>query len=90
MKYRKKPIEVEAVQYDGNFRCLDIFAISEVKDFIIRRGDNGRPLIVIPTSEGEMICNIGDYIIREPFDKERKFYPCKQEIFEATYEKVED
>lgn len=28
-----------------------------------------------------MLANIGDWIIKEPFDKERKYYPCKEDIF---------
>ena len=35
--YRKKPVVIEAVQYDGNFRCLDCFSINEVKDFIVNK-----------------------------------------------------
>lgn len=90
MRYKKKPIIVEAVEYDGNFRCLDIFPLSEVKDFILRKNIKGEQELYIPTSEGNMLCNIGDYVIKEPFDKVRKYYPCKPDIFEKTYEKVDE
>jgi hypothetical protein len=86
MKYRKKPVVIEAVQYDGNFRCLDIFSINEVSHFIVSKDVNNKQCIKIPTLEGEMIASIGDYIIR---GVQGEFYPCKPDIFELTYEKVE-
>ena len=85
MQYRKKPVVIEAVQYDGNFRCLDIFPISEVSHFIISSDEKGNECIKIPTLEGEMIASIGDYIIK---GVKGEYYPCKPDIFEATYEKV--
>lgn len=84
-RYRKKPVVVQAVQYDGNFRCLDIFPMSEVSHFVVLRDKNGNECINIPTLEGEMIASIGDYIIR---GIEGEYYPCKPNIFEATYEKL--
>jgi hypothetical protein len=44
--------------------------------------------LVIKTSEGDMIARVKDYIIKEPFDKERKYYPCKPSVFELTYEAI--
>jgi hypothetical protein len=87
MKYRKKPVVIEAVQYDGNFRCLDIFSISEVSHFIVSKDVNNKQCIKIPTLEGEMIASIGDYIIR---GVQGEFYPCKPNIFELTYEKIDN
>jgi len=84
-QYRKKPVVIEAVQYDGNFRCLDEFSINEVSHFKVSRDDNGKSCIKIPTLEGEMVASIGDYIIR---GIKGEYYPCKPDIFEATYEKV--
>ncbi len=80
MEYRKKPIVVEAIIFDGtNF--------SECENYIGKDNyDNTLNYPNIITSEGNMAVNIGDYIIKEPFDKERKFYPCKPDIFEMTYE----
>ena len=83
MEYRKKPVVIKAVQYDGNFRCLDIFGISEVWNFIISSDEKGNECIKIPTLEGEMTASIGDYIIR---GVKGEFYPCKPDIFEMTYE----
>lgn len=84
-QYRKKPIVIEAVQFDGNFRCLDIFSIHEVKHFIVSKDEDGRQCIKIPTLEGEMIALVCDYIIR---GINGEYYPCKPDIFEMTYEPV--
>ena len=97
-KYRKKPLEVEALQWDGlNQREMYEFLGGDPNDYMKPIGDNffidhfrvERGLI-IRTSEGDMAANVGDYIIKEPFDKERKYYPCKKEVFEATYELIEE
>jgi hypothetical protein len=86
MQYRKKPVVIKAVKYDGNFRCLDIFAISEVSHFIVSKDEEGKQCIKIPTLEGEMTALIGDYIIR---GVKGEYYPCKPDIFEMTYESVD-
>lgn len=44
----------------------------------------------INTSEGKMYINYGDYIITEPFDKERGKYPCKPDIFKKTYDIIDE
>jgi hypothetical protein len=86
MRYRKKPVVIEAVQYDGNFRCLDIFSINDVGKFIVGTDDAGNPCLKIPTLEGVMIASKGDYIIR---GIKGEYYPCKPDIFEMTYERDE-
>jgi hypothetical protein len=48
--------------------------------------ENGKPVLKIQTLEGDMIASIGDYIIK---GIKGEFYPCKPDIFEQTYEKVE-
>jgi hypothetical protein len=85
-KYRKKPVIIEAVQYDGNYRCLDVFSINEVSKFIVSYDSKGMQCIKIPTLEGEMTASIGDYIIR---GIQGEYYPCKPDIFRKTYELVE-
>jgi len=85
-KFRKRPVVVEALLFseDLDFREVGRFMNAEVSvDF--RKGG-----VIIPTSEGDMLASFGDYIVKEPFDKERGFYPCKPEIFKKTYELVED
>ena len=81
-KYRKKSIVVEAIIFKG-----DNFL--ECKMFIGDNYDNTLNYPNIITSEGIMRVDKGDYIIKEPFDKKRGFYPCKPAIFKKTYEKVE-
>lgn len=80
MKYRKKPVEVEAIQYTGE-------NLPEIINFVgcsLRVGGN---LVVIFTLEGEMIVSELDYVIK---GVNGEFYPCKPDIFEKTYERVID
>ena len=81
MKYRKKPVEVEAIQVKSNNISEVIEALGEDTFFIDRAGR-----IVIKTLEGQMRANVGDWIIK---GIKGEFYPCKPDIFEATYEAVE-
>ena len=89
--YRKKPVVIEAIQWDGNNQ-------GEIADFMkvmIRTKtspEQGNPSgkITIETLEGDMTASVGDFIIKDPFDLKRGFYPCKPDIFEKTYEEVWD
>ena len=89
-EYRKKPIVVEAIQWTGgNLEEVLKFCdgCKPPKERKATAFDFGNTIALqIRTLEGNMNANIGDYIIKEPFDKERGFYPCKPDIFEATYE----
>lgn len=82
-KYMKKPVVIEAVQWNGN----NEFAI---QDFIANgnwswvQGDK-RVDLYIHTLEGKMFANVGDFIIK---GVQGEFYPCKPDIFEKTYEEV--
>ena len=80
-KYVKKPIVIEAVQYNGN-------NVQEILNFC------GGPVVVgmlneitIKTLEGPLHVSDGDFIIK---GVEGEFYPCKPDIFEKTYDVVED
>lgn len=92
MKYRKKPVVIEAFQYFddmGNYTYqIPIWFNEAVLNKIIFVDDNG--ITWIKTSEGNMRVNNKDYVIKEPFDRIRKIYPCKPDIFEKTYELVTD
>jgi len=79
MRYIKKPVAIDAIIFTGsNF--------NECKEYVGNDNiDNTLKYPNIITSEGVMRVNDGDYIIKEPFDKERKFYPCKPDIFKQTY-----
>lgn len=85
-KFRKKPVVVEAVKYTGdNKREIQDFTNGEA------RTNTGYSHLSIDTNEGTMRCEVGDWMIKEPFNvtNGRNFYPCKSGIFEATYEPAE-
>ena len=89
MKYRKKPVEVEAIQFTNENKDKVLWLAREKQMNVHSSFENGDcPCIKIPTLEGEMICSLGDYLIVEPFPTDwRKLYPCKPDIFEKTYER---
>lgn len=97
MKYRKKPLEIEAIQWNGNSNKDEIekFVGKELKyelesDSAWKVG-MGAPIfsLLLETKEGIMKVSKGDYVIKEPFPTgDRDFYPCKKDIFEQTYDKV--
>jgi hypothetical protein len=89
-KFRKKPVEVDAIQFtDQNKDMVYNWAKSIQANVYHSWDDNKKPILSIPTLEGEMKCAIGDYLIVEPFPTDwRKLYPCKQSIFEQTYDAV--
>lgn len=82
MKYRKKPVEIEAIQYIGTYE--NKIELYNFMDSLIYYVDENEDLI-IKTLEGNMRANIGDYIIKGVHGE---FYPCKPDIFEETYEVV--
>ena len=85
--YRKKQIVIDAIEWTGtnNEEIREFMGVEYLRYPVATMG-----IITIATHEGNMEAGIGDYIIKEPFDKERKFYPCKPDIFEKTYEEVEN
>lgn len=88
MKYRKKPVVIEAIQFEDTAeRIWEIYEFMGTKDFRVNYADKDNPFIPIETLEGTMKANVGDYIIK---GVNGEFYPCKPDIFEKTYEKVED
>jgi hypothetical protein len=83
-RYRKKPVVVEAVK------------VTRVSAFAAEKWCNGRVIytptgkvtgIDIATLEGVMTANLGDYVIK---GVKGEFYPCKPDIFDATYEAIEE
>lgn len=82
MKYRKKPVVVEAVQWRGD-------NVDEVKEFVgqFLLVDSILQRMYISTLEGRMEVKLNDYIIK---GVDREFYPCKPAIFEKTYDIVEE
>lgn len=79
--FRKKPVIVEAVRFIGGSKSADeIFAFcpSSIWNF-------NHNTISIDTLEGTMVANPGDWIIK---GVKGEYYPCKPDIFDATYENV--
>ena len=85
-KFVKKPVVVEAYQFDGNIRSIDSFPISEVGKFKVS-SENGQYYLIIPTLEGDMKAVAGDWIIK---GVNGEYYPCKPDVFEKSYNVVED
>lgn len=89
-KFRKKPIEIEAVQFTHQNKDMVYNWAKSIQGNVFHDLDeNKQPILKIPTLEGDMECSIGDYLIVEPFPTDfRKLYPCKASIFEQTYDVV--
>ena len=86
MKFRKKPVEIEAIQFTRlNWEEIQQFTNNTAHTLVIERRINGKCTCVIPTLEGEHIASENDYIIR---GVKGEFYPCKPDVFELTYEKI--
>lgn len=94
MKFRKKPAVIEAIQWTGinDLELLEFVGLGgesllkypSLMTVNHPRQWDGRWLVA--TLEGPLLANMGDWIIR---GIKGEFYPCKPDIFEATYEAVE-
>lgn len=90
-KYRKIPIIVEAIRWNGiNLDEIKEFVgkslIYEIIDDAWRAGKSSSHVIMkIKTLEGYMNVSINDFIIK---GVNGEFYPCKPDIFEKTYKIV--
>lgn len=93
MKYRKKPVAIEAIQWTGS-------NLEEIKAFVGQdliydiydaawKAEQAPPYISIKikTLEGVMSASVGDYIIK---GVDGEFYPCKPDIFEKMYDIVNE
>lgn len=96
-KYRKKPVTIEAMQWNGTSQ-----GATPIIQWILDNGGSGclwcsdpdrcsktggdcPHTICIRTLEGDMHASLGDYIIR---GVQGEFYPCRADVFAATYEEV--
>lgn len=73
--FRKKPVVIEAIQFQGNFDMIEKFVGGDAE---FRDGE-----LLIATLEGPLRASPMDWIIK---GVKGEFYPCKPDIFEATYE----
>ena len=93
MKYKKKPVIIDAVQWTGkNQREMFDFLTQDTfkEEYMTVSGDHFyidhnkvEGGLIIKTLEGEHLATIGDYIIR---GVKGEYYPCKEDIFNQTYE----
>ncbi|WP_105106949.1 hypothetical protein [Streptococcus suis] len=81
MRYRKKPVIVDVVRWNSK-NYFDVIRLTGRKD--IRFFDDGS--CIIPTLEGNVVAQKGDYIIK---GVRGECYPCKPDIFTETYELVD-
>lgn len=75
--YRKKPVVIEAVQFDGSLNSVESMQIPNCSQLL------GSNTLEIETLEGVMSAQPGDWIIK---GVKGEFYPCKPDIFAATYD----
>ena len=93
MKYRKKPVTIEAFKYDGDLMDKDgnyyvpQWAVKAYKNgtLFYGCGVGGDELFIETTPETVCFVGVGDYIVRSATGK---IYPCKPDIFEQTYEEA--
>lgn len=91
-KYRKKPVVIEAIKWDGQELPLDKSPSWLVEAIIAPPNQVGKILVVgdellIHTLEGTMTASLGDYVI---CGIKGEIYPCKPDIFDKSYELVEE
>lgn len=87
-RYRRKPVEVEAWQWEGRFLVDGVNmsppwmqeALADRTAYLEGKGE-----LYIRTLEGVHHASVGDYIIR---GVKGELYPCKPDVFEQTYEPV--
>ena len=84
-RYRKKPVEIEAIQFTGdNYEEVAEWMGKSEKDVGLTNCGI-QNFVSIFTLEGTMIANAGDYIVK---GVKGEFYPCKPDIFIQTYEET--
>lgn len=81
--FQKKPVVIEAEQFTiaNKDRVFNFVTCTRVADW----DAEGNPILMIHTLEGEMTAAVGDWVIK---GVKGEFYPCKPDIFEATYQPV--
>lgn len=85
-KFRKKPVEIEAIQYTGK-NGVEVWGWARERSImgLSAEASASGEVLLIRTLEGTMRADVNDWII---CGVKRELYPCKPDIFEATYEAV--
>ena len=90
MKFRKKPIVIDAFKWTGDVHQVKDpdWIVEAIEIGAVTFSDTGSPNVklLIVTLEGTMAADCGDYVIR---GIKGEIYPCKPDIFEASYEPAE-
>lgn len=90
MTYRKKPVKIEAVKWEGDFIVNGENTAPAWVDRALEDGTlffEGQGELYVKTLEGDMRCGVGDYLIK---GVNGELYPCKTDAFEATYEDADE
>lgn len=83
-RYRTKPCEIEAIQWNGdNLKEVGEFIGIALVSWELKMGDYFN--LTIRTLEGDMKASLYDYIIK---GLRGEFYPCKPDVFEKKYELI--
>jgi len=80
MKYRKRPVVIEAIQWDGKMGTFNEIQKMVKGERTVYWGSHG---VEIRTLEGDMLVSMNDYVI---VGVKGEVYPCKPDIFEVTYD----
>ena len=80
MKFRKLPVEIEAIQWTGSNPIDVCIFIGCQQPLVLNQGS-----VAIETLEGVMEADVSDWIIK---GVKGEFYPCKPDIFSMTYDRV--
>ena len=81
MKYKKKPVVIDAIQWTGD-NYAEIFEFTEGEAYL---SSSHSSTLIVETLEGKMAAEKGCYIIR---GVNGEYYPCQEDIFNKTYEPV--
>ncbi len=85
-KFVKKPVEIDAVNFDGSDKLLKkLEQLWGMEYQVVKNPEGIVRKITITTDSGEMLLNMGDWIIR---GVKGEIYPCNAEVFDLTYEKA--
>ena len=86
-KFRKKPVEIEAIQWDGTLTGIENIksVFTDIYTAALSKKHEAVYCWEIGTLEGKHRVSVGDWIIKGVAGE---FYPCKPDIFAATYDAV--
>lgn len=84
-RYRKKPVVIEAIQFDGTALSASVLIDWGRGAIGVEDASMAKETLCIETLEGVMHVSAGDYVIK---GTSGEFYPCKPDVFAAVYEEV--